>query len=178
MELSTKTRQHIEALFAPSDRSAAEQLVSRLFPVSSPRDWERVHWGALRVSHGDLAKLAEIVRDDWRDTLVAAGFGSDVHAHETWVPRRLTTDLRGSWVSGGQIDGVLFRCGEPANLHRRDRIEGEPAVVIDLLALEPEPTYTVRTGRPGPDETLTAFQSWLHPLANRALNPTGLRPAG
>jgi hypothetical protein len=88
VEPSMRTKQHIAALFAPSERSAAVRLLAGLFPVSSPSDWERVHFAALRVSDGDLARLAEIVQRDWRDTLMAAGFGDDVHAHETWVPRR------------------------------------------------------------------------------------------
>ena len=177
VELSARTNHHIEVLFTPSERAEAERLLAQLFPVSSPGDRERVHFGALRVSHGDLGKLADVITRDWRDTLIEAGFGNDVQAHETWVPQRLTTEDRSRWENGGQIDGVLFRCGEPANLHRRGHIEAEPAVVLSLMALEPEPTYKVRTGTAGPEETLTAFQSWLEPLANPALNPTGLRPA-
>jgi hypothetical protein len=178
MEPSSRTKQHIEALFSPSERAAVERLLAGLFPVSSPGDWERVHFGALRVSRGDVSRLAEIVRWDWRDTLMAAGFGEDVHAHESWVPRRLTNEAAAAWKDGGPIDGVLYRCGEPANLHWRGRVEGEPCVVLSLVALEPEPIYTVRTGRPDVDDSLTAFQSWLQPLANRALNPTRLRPPG
>ncbi len=166
-----RTRQHIEALFVPSEHSAAEELLANLFPLSSPKDSERVAFAALRLSHGDLAELASVVQLDWRDILVWAGFGSDVHAHETWVPRCLTLEVASSWENGGQIDGVLFGHGEPANLHRRGGVEGEPCVVLSLVALEPEPTYTVRTGRPGPEETLSALQSWLHPLADRASSP-------
>jgi uncharacterized protein (DUF433 family) len=167
MELSTRTKQHIEALISPvSERAEAERLLAHLSPISSPGDRERVCFGALRISHGDLAKLAEVVRRDWRDILMEARFGSDVHGHETWVPRRLTPQDRRRWDNGGQIDGVLFRCGEPANLRRRGGVEGEPAVVLSLEALEPEPTYKVRSGRPGAEETVTAFQSWLEPLAD------------
>ena len=56
---------------------------------------------------------------------------------------------------------------------------GEPSVILSLVALEPEPTYEVRTGGPGPEETVIAFQSRLGPLPDdRALNPLRPRPAG
>jgi hypothetical protein len=87
-EPSKKTKQHIEVLFSPADRAEAERLLAQLFPMSSPGDHERVHFAALRVSHGDLPTLAEVVHDDWRDILVAARFADDVHAHERWIPRR------------------------------------------------------------------------------------------
>jgi len=176
-ELSTRTKQHVEALFSPADRAEAERLLADLFSTRSSDDHERVHFGALRVSHGDLANLAEVVGEDWRDVLMTAGFAIDVHAHETWVPRRLTAEDRDKWGNGAQIEGVHFRCGEPVNLHRRAGIEGEPAAVLSLVALEPEPTYRVRTARPGPEEILTAFQSWLEPLDNTRSTPTGVRPA-
>jgi uncharacterized protein (DUF433 family) len=87
-EPSTRTKEHIAALFAPSEHPFAVHLLVCLSPVSSPRDLERVHFAALRVSDGDLEKLADVVQLDWRDILMAAGFAHDVHAHETWVPRR------------------------------------------------------------------------------------------
>jgi hypothetical protein len=56
---------------------------------SDPRGLERIRFAALKVSNGDLGKLEQAVQlaqQDWRDVLVAAGFGDDVRAHEAWFP--------------------------------------------------------------------------------------------
>jgi hypothetical protein len=142
-------------------------MLADLFLLCVPSDVERVHLAALRLSHGDLAELARVLKDDWRDTLIGAGFAHDVHAHEAWVPRPLTAALANLWATGGQVDGVRFRRGEPANLRRRGRAAAEPCVVLSLVALEPEPRFTVRTGKPDPEEILSVDQSWLRPLSGR-----------
>ena len=162
MPISQRTRQHIDILFAPSERSTAETLLAGLYPISSPRDTERVHFGALRLSRGKVTELAEIVRLDWRDILVGARFGDDVNAHETWVPRLLTLDVVRSWESGHSLEGVEFRCQQSAQLYRGERLPGDPCVILSLLEIEPEPKYRVKCGT---GETITVPQSWLRPLA-------------
>lgn len=50
---------------------------------------ERKIVAALKLSEGDLTKLrraVEVAKEDWRDLLVAAGFGHDTRAHEQWLP--------------------------------------------------------------------------------------------
>ena len=49
---------------------------------------ERVRFAAIKLSEGDIHKLQEAIVDariDWRDLLMAAGFGSEVDAHTTWA---------------------------------------------------------------------------------------------
>lgn len=48
---------------------------------------ERVRFAALKLSKGDLRELKKAVKlaqTDWRDLLMAAGFGNDVNAHKKW----------------------------------------------------------------------------------------------
>jgi hypothetical protein len=62
--------------------------------TSDPITLERFRFAALRLSGGDLdalRKAIDIAKQDWRDLLMAAGFGHDPAAHRTWDP---TTDER------------------------------------------------------------------------------------
>lgn len=56
--------------------------------ASSPELIERIRLGVLRLGHGNvdhlLGHLAE-AQQDWRDVLVAAGFGDDITAHTKWA---------------------------------------------------------------------------------------------
>ena len=48
---------------------------------------ERYRYAALKLSQGNIDKLREaiaVAKIDWRDLLVAAGFGHDVSAHKRW----------------------------------------------------------------------------------------------
>lgn len=50
---------------------------------------ERIRIGVLRVSAGnmeDLLRAIELAQVDWRDLLVAAGFGESTEAHLEWWP--------------------------------------------------------------------------------------------
>jgi hypothetical protein len=147
-------------LFDPSERSAVERVLSDLCPISSPGESERVHCAALRLSRGDLAELAKIAKWDWRDILMGAGFGDDVHAHERWVPRLLTSEVISTWENGGTLDDVRFGRRQPAQLYRGEHLPGDPCTVMSLEELEPEPLYTVLCGT---GETITVPQSWLRP---------------
>jgi hypothetical protein len=49
---------------------------------------ERIWLAALKLSGGDIGRLDNAVllaQTDWRDLLVAAGFGSDSSAHFPWA---------------------------------------------------------------------------------------------
>lgn len=35
-----------------------------------------------------LRGAVKLAREDWRDLLMSAGFGDDIHAHLEWVPVR------------------------------------------------------------------------------------------
>ena len=56
---------------------------------STAKSLERIRFAVLKLSHGDLHELSNAVESaqiDWRDVLVAAGFSTDVRAHEKWLP--------------------------------------------------------------------------------------------
>jgi hypothetical protein len=62
-------------------------------PLAGPnRDaasFDRIRFAVLKLSGGDLERLKREIDGancDWRDTLMAAGFGEDVHAHFEWDP--------------------------------------------------------------------------------------------
>ena len=49
---------------------------------------DRVRFAVLKLSGGDLARLRWAVHDaqrDWRDVLIAAGFGTSLEAHRQWA---------------------------------------------------------------------------------------------
>jgi hypothetical protein len=93
--LSPATRQHLERLFAPQQRAEAERLLAEEcgnnLPVLEnldPVQLERYRFAALKLSGGTLDGLRRAValaKRDWRDLLMNAGFGHDVHAHERWT---------------------------------------------------------------------------------------------
>lgn len=99
--LSEKTRRRLEALFARSDRPLAEALLVKecadnlpCVEHATPSSLERVRFAALKMSNGDLGKLAGAValaKVDWRDLLMGAGF-ADLRAHEAWRPASKTED--------------------------------------------------------------------------------------
>ena len=94
MKLSPGTRRRVDFLFPRQDRQAAARLLveecGTALPSCAecdPHGLERVRYAALKVSHGDLARLREAValaNTNWRELLVEARFGVDEHAHESW----------------------------------------------------------------------------------------------
>jgi len=94
--LSSETQRRLDALFLEPDRRAVSELLITqcgdslpLWHDKDPQGLERIRFAALKLSKGSLAELAravEIAQVDWRDVLVAAGFGHDVHAHQAWFP--------------------------------------------------------------------------------------------
>ena len=49
------------------------------------------------------------------------------------------------WLAGGRLPAVRFACNEPV-LVLAGPLAGRLATVVALVALEPEPVYTVRLG--------------------------------
>jgi hypothetical protein len=94
--LSPGTLQRLERLFTGADRARARGLLeaqcgTNLPLLERPDDVriERCRRAALKLSGGDYARLEEAVRlacIDWRDLLMAAGFGHDTEAHLHWMP--------------------------------------------------------------------------------------------
>jgi hypothetical protein len=153
IELSTATRRHIATLFPLADAEEAADLLAREcaenLPLigrhATPESLERFRFAALRLSAGSLAGLRDAIalaKVDWRDLLVAAGFGHDVRAHEVWQPQLLDPGRLESWRAGRLLPGVKFRFHEGVELlsHPSRRKNG---LVVDLVAVEPSPRYRV-----------------------------------
>ena len=96
--LSPGTRARLEALFTKEKwEPAAKLLVERCgdgLPLTRGAGddfWDRVRFAVLKLSEGDLKQLeraVEMANADWRDTLMAAGFGHSATIHRGWFPAR------------------------------------------------------------------------------------------
>jgi hypothetical protein len=96
--LSEETKRRLDALFVGDDAQKASDILvvecGNNLPFMEHVDaigLERLRYAALKLSAGRLNALREAVelaKLDWRDLLMAAGFGYDVHAHRRWVPER------------------------------------------------------------------------------------------
>lgn len=82
--LSDATLLRVERLFLPSERAGVCKVLQ-----DACGDSERLQFAVLKLSEGrwaDLQRWAVDVRIDYRDVLMAAGFGYDVNAHWQWLP--------------------------------------------------------------------------------------------
>lgn len=103
--LNPETRRRLDLLFQHADQAEAADLLIREcgnnLPFLEKLDecqLERFRFAALKISGGDLNKLyqaVDLAQRDWRDLLVAAGFGHDVNAHSDWLAR---TDARETYL--------------------------------------------------------------------------------
>jgi hypothetical protein len=82
----------VRILFGSGDVSlAASRIDKRCAPEAlhvAPDLADRIRAAALKRSGGSLDELDVAIRlasRDWRDLLMAAGFGEDVSAHEAWL---------------------------------------------------------------------------------------------
>jgi len=96
IELSKKTSDRINLLFCDDEKKEVEDLLKiecgDKIPFCENRgkyEMERIRFAVLKLSEGNIGKLVEAIelaQTDWRDLLVAAGFGEDVEAHNKWKP--------------------------------------------------------------------------------------------
>ena len=96
LPLSTECEKRIELLFSPDEqdlvRSLLETECGNNLPGLEGADSEgmdRFRFAVLRLSEGDLSRFDDALRlamYDWRDLIMAAGFGYDVTAHKSWMP--------------------------------------------------------------------------------------------
>ncbi|HEX7898397.1 MAG TPA: hypothetical protein VF950_11600 [Planctomycetota bacterium] len=96
LPLSPETRRRLDVLFPGRDRDEAARLLEEECGNNLPScgrstsvSMERLRFAALKRSRGHLGKLKDAIqlaKIDWRDLLMAAGFGEDVDAHRTWEP--------------------------------------------------------------------------------------------
>lgn len=94
--LSPETERRLIIVFRAEQRVEARRMLMEECGNNLPflekldaQGLERYRYAALKLSEGDLEKLrraVQVAKEDWRDLLVAAGFGHDVRAHERWLP--------------------------------------------------------------------------------------------
>ncbi|MEQ1833301.1 MAG: GNAT family protein [Candidatus Eisenbacteria bacterium] len=88
-------QRRLERMFAVADHAEATRLMEHecgpdlpLMPADREEGLVRVRCAVLKLSGGSLDELRtaiRIAREDWRDSLVAAGFGHGVRAHRDWL---------------------------------------------------------------------------------------------
>ena len=85
----------IAILFTPEEHETVTEMLTeecnaeRLY-TSSEDAIERIQLAVLRLSNGEIDKFLaaiELAQIDWRDVLVAAGFGNDLKAHLKWAKK-------------------------------------------------------------------------------------------
>jgi hypothetical protein len=96
IELSERTVERVSSLFPNNQLKEVEDLLTiecgENIPFCENKDkfeMERIRFAALKLSEGNIEKLVqsiELAQTDWRDLLMAAGFGEDVEAHNKWKP--------------------------------------------------------------------------------------------
>jgi len=96
IELSERIADLIDKLFSIKDRDEVRHLLeiecAENIPFcenSDKYDMDRIRISVLKLCDGNMDKLVEAIelaQIDWRDLLMAAGFGHDTQAHNKWSP--------------------------------------------------------------------------------------------
>ncbi len=101
IELSERTAELVLRLFEKPDWHEARLLLESECSDNLPlvRQWgptpasmERLRFATLKLSEGKIEKLRtalDLAKKDWRDLLVAAGFGHRLDAHRHWAEELL-----------------------------------------------------------------------------------------
>lgn len=94
VELSEKTQQLVRQMFPESGHQRVTDLLENqcgsnlpFLEKSNSIDLERFRFAALKVCGGSIEKLEQqiqLAERDWRDLLIAAGFGNDIEEHQKW----------------------------------------------------------------------------------------------
>ena len=92
MSLTPRIEQCIARLFLPADqervRTALLEECGTNIPGWESAGLERLRLAVLKFSEGKLNRFfgaIDVAKQDFRDTLMAAGFG-DVDSHKRWLP--------------------------------------------------------------------------------------------
>jgi len=109
--LTLRTEELVRLIFPdPAVRQQARRkLIERcgnalpLSEHSTAQALERLRFAALKLSRGSFAELdeaVELANVDWRDVLVAAGFGSKLDAHDEWFAAVVQQTNRSEQMDG------------------------------------------------------------------------------
>lgn len=114
----------LEEVFPPENWEQAALLIQHkcgnnlpLMRSGQPDTYDRIRFAVVKLSKGSLEALEEAIgaaQVDWRDVLLAAGFGYDCHAHLQWNP---------------EADGAGVRADRAENIRK-------PHVVDDTRSVE------------------------------------------
>ncbi|ABF41538.1 hypothetical protein Acid345_2537 [Candidatus Koribacter versatilis Ellin345] len=106
IELSEQTAELVWRLFEKSDWHEAALLLENECSDNLPlvRQWgptpasmERLRFATLKLSDGKIEKLhtaLDLAKKNWRDLLMAAGFGHRLDAHKRWAENLLSVKRR------------------------------------------------------------------------------------
>ena len=93
-QLTPRTEEIIERVVAPNVQGEVRSLLQRGCDAQtlactgwSDEQMERIWFAVLKLGEGKPASVKSAVslaQTDWRDLLMAAGFGEDEDAHERW----------------------------------------------------------------------------------------------
>ena len=93
--LSKRTTRLVERMFGADQRDTVCHALANdcgtNLPFCDGRDavaLERIRFAVLKLSDGDVEKLragVNLAKTDWRDPLVAAGFGDSLTEHDCWA---------------------------------------------------------------------------------------------
>ena len=100
IELSARVESVVAALFSADEQAMVLETLKTDCAGNipgcadkSPQEMDRIRLSVLKLSEGKVPALKAAIRlaeTDWRDLFMAAGFGHDPKAHESWWPKRLT----------------------------------------------------------------------------------------
>ena len=85
----------IAIIFTPEERETVTEMLTEecngeRLHSSSKDAVERIQLAVLKLSNGEVDKFLaaiELAQLDWRDVLMAAGFGNDLEAHLKWAEK-------------------------------------------------------------------------------------------
>lgn len=100
--LSQRTERLVDALFADTTRDLIKAKLATeiaedlpLLDNPTPESLERLRFACLKLaseaSDRDISAAVALATTDWRDLLLASGFGYDVAAHDDWFHRIIDT---------------------------------------------------------------------------------------
>ena len=116
--LSFETQRRVDMMYPEERREEATRLLGLLSALKENErikmaalnvlirddvmisEIERLQFAALKVSNGDvnvLTKATKVAQLDWRDLLVAAGFG-EPSKHKSWLPKGMGPQQEGGWT--------------------------------------------------------------------------------
>ncbi len=94
--VSEETNKRVRALFPAEQQEIVIDILLRecgdnlpLVDPSYGQLAERIRFSVIKLSRGELAELnkwVDLAKIDWRDVLVAAGFGGGIEGHLEWWP--------------------------------------------------------------------------------------------